>query len=178
MAMRKLAAIATVLALTGCVPKEAAEPASDGAALTANESISLTVNSWGKLISHWQVNADGSGELWRLREGGSMQVYDIEKFHVKLGEQAMMELVSLTDDIRAATLHGVDCQYSITDMPYGTMTWKEVDSEGKYAFNFGCTGDKAGKVYNQIGDATEVVQKKAVIEVQPYAVEHIGPPEG
>jgi hypothetical protein len=163
------------LLLAGCATTtpEVTEPAS---AQAPQETITFALNSWGKPIAYWQVREVGSGELWRIVDKGDFRTYDIEKYRFTLPEEAGLPFIAATEIAHDAAVKGLPCERTITDMPYGAITWTYPAAEKKLAVDFGCTGEGTGKVYNALGRATEVIEKQGRIEAKPYAVEHVGEP--
>lgn len=169
----RLASAAGAVLLAGCAaqtpPPETAAPAQ-----APQETITFALNTWGKPLAYWQVREDGSGELWRIVDKGDFRTYDIEKYRFTLPEEAGVPFIAATEIAQDAARKGLPCERTITDMPYGAITWTYPAAERKLAFDFGCTGEGTGKVYDALGRATEVIEKQGRIEAKPYAVEHVG----
>lgn len=138
----------------------------------SGETITLRLNSWGLPLAYWQVKDDGTGEIWRISTRDPRGDYDVSRYHFALPEEAGVPFIAATEQVREAAVKGLECRRTIADMPYGAMTWTYPAAERKLDFDFGCTSDSAGKVYQAIGRATEVIEKMARIDKEPFAVDH------
>lgn len=137
-------------------------------------TITLEINSWGKLISRWQVNSDGSGEVWRVPQGVMFRAHDISKYRMSMDAAAMARFVQASAALRAATRKPIKCELVMTDMAYGSFGWSGAAGTQSFSFNYGCRSRKIEAAYRLMGDASEAVNRLAVIEPQPYATEHVG----
>ncbi|MGE3692193.1 MAG: hypothetical protein AB7F98_12530 [Novosphingobium sp.] len=163
--------------LSACAPA----PVGDGAKAAGTPrfgqdwSVTFDLNSWGRPMAHWIVRADGTGELWKAPGvSHNFSEYDLEKYRLQMDATAMAKFVEVSEPLKAATRDEVKCETTVTDAPYGTMTWINGKDVHRYQFNFGCTSAPADVVYERIGEAQDVVNKLARIDAEPYAVEHIG----
>lgn len=138
----------------------------------SGETISFALNTWGLPLAHWQVKEDGTGELWRISTKDPRGTYDVARYRFALPEEAGVPFVSATERVREAAIRGLACKRTITDLPYGSMTWTYPAAERRLDFDFGCTSDMASKVYEAIGRASEVIEKMAMIDKEPFAVDH------
>ena len=132
--------------------------------------VTYEVSSWGHLETRWQVNPDGSGELWRgsgLGKGAGM----ISKFRMTLNAKALRALFAAVEPIRERTARGIKCREEITDMPYGTIIWDYPGARQSYDFNDGCRSPEADAVARQLQTAQYIVEQQAMIEPNPYIVE-------
>lgn len=129
--------------------------------------VSYEVSSWGQLLVRWQVNPDGSGEIWR----GGLGKRAIRKFRLRLNRNALNTFVNNIEDVRKATRDGVPCQREITDMPYGSITWDYPEARQVYSFDAGCRSEKADEVQDILTAANSNVETLAKIEAKPYMIE-------
>lgn len=157
MPMRKL-----LLSLFLALPTSACAEALPG-------PVTYEVSSWGQLLVRWQVNPDGSGEIWR----GGLGKREIRKFRLRLTGDALTTFVKNVDDVRAATRGGVPCREEATDLPYGSITWNYPGARQDYSFHAGCRSAKADEVQDLLTAANSNVETLAKIEAKPYIVEPV-----
>lgn len=158
MPMRKLLFSAALLAL----PTTACADALPG-------PISYEVNSWGQLLLRWQINPDGSGEIWR----GGLGAKHIRKFRLRLDGNALKTFIANAQDARAATRGGIKCQEEMTDMPYGTITWNYPGARQEYHFDAGCRSRAADDAQEILTALSSNVETLAKIDAKPYLVEAV-----
>lgn len=131
--------------------------------------VSYEVNSWGQLLVRWQVNPDGSGEIWR----GGLGKREIRKFRLQLSGDALKTFIRNVEDARQATRGGVPCREEATDLPDGAMTWDYPGAKQAYSFDAGCRSDKADAVQDILTAANANVETLAKIEAKPYIIEPV-----
>lgn len=170
--MRDWPMMAGLLILAACN----AAPAPAHAGNTAPDTqVVFDIRSWGKLVSHWQVNADGTGEIWRVADGGTMSVYDIRKFQLHMDAPVLARFVAASNAFKRKTRRPIACKLQITDMHYGDMTWSGSGAEQKFTFNHGCRSKAMDPVFDMIQQVNEVVAKQAAIDAEPFETVHNGP---
>lgn len=155
-------------ALAGCAAGGQGAPPSSGQALAG--PVSYEVHSWGRLLAHWRVNPDGTGEFWR-GAGVGKGLGDVSKYRMTLSPQTLRNLAAAIEPIRADTRGGVPCTDEITDMPYGAITWDYPGAKQSYDFDGGCISPRANAVRDRIAAAHAIVEQQTAIEPAPYAVE-------
>ena len=139
------------------------------------QQVTFDIRSWGRLVSHWRIDGDGTGEIWRVAEGGTMSRYDIRKFHLRMDAAALAQFDAASGALKQATRHPIACKLQITDMHYGDVVWAGGAARQSFTFNYGCRSQAMERAFDMIQQANEVVSKQAAIEPEPFAVEHIGP---
>lgn len=158
------------LALTACAGKSDAQPQAGGA---LPGPVGYEVRSWGRLLLRWQVNPDGSGEIWR----GARQQKDageIRKYRLRLQGDPLRSFAADMEEARAATQKGIDCEKVVTDLPYGSVTWDYPAAQQAYSFDAGCRSDDGDEVMDILGAASTIVETMATIDAKPYMTQ----PEG
>ena len=55
--------------------------------------VSFDLSSWGRLLTHWQVNPDGTGEIWR-GEGFGKGEGAVRKYRLRMDDAAMRGFVA------------------------------------------------------------------------------------
>jgi len=131
--------------------------------------VTYEVSSWGRLLTRWQINPDGSGEFWRgtgLGKGNG----DVSKFRMTLTPETLRAFTAAVEPIRLRTAKGIKCSEEITDMPYGAITWDYPGARQSYNFDGGCISTEADAVREQLRAAHAIVEKRATIEPKPYIV--------
>lgn len=131
--------------------------------------VTYEVRSWGALLLHWQVNPDGSGEIWRgdRKKGGG----EVRKFRMRLSPSVLQTVAANLEDARQTTQDGAACTKDIYDLPYGTITWDYPDSKRSWSFDAGCRSEEADEAMDLLGAASTVVENSAVVDAKPYAIE-------
>lgn len=165
--MRHFLLALSLLPLGACASGES-RGASSATAL--HGPVTYEVSSWGRLLTRWQVNPDGSGEFWRGTGLGKGEG-DVSKFHMTLNDEALRAFAAAVEPIRQRTAQGIKCREEITDMPYGAITWDYPGARQSYNFDGGCISPEADAVRQQLGAAHEIVEKRATIEAKPYIVQ-------
>ncbi|MEJ5975940.1 hypothetical protein WG901_04795 [Novosphingobium sp. PS1R-30] len=165
---RSLLPLLTAMVLSACAAGE--RTGTSSAAATLPGPVTYEVSSWGRLLTHWQVNPDGSGEFWRGSGLGKGEG-DVSKYRMTLPPEALRAFAAAVEPIRTRTAKDVKCRDEITDMPYGAITWDYPGARQNYAFNGGCLSPEADAVREQLRAAHDLVEKRAAIEPKPYIVE-------
>jgi hypothetical protein len=153
------------------IPARAETPASP----PQQESASLEVRFWGKLVVFWRVDRNGTGEVWRVPQGGPMFQYDIRKHHLTLDSAAQARLAAVLERMKQATRREVACKLVMTDMYYGEVVWNNGTGRQVYKFNYGCRSRAADRIFAMMASARDIVEKQAAVEAEPFAVEHVMP---
>jgi hypothetical protein len=154
-----------LLLLAAC--NAAPGPANAGNTAAGNQVV-LDILSWGKLVSHWQVNPDGSGEIWRVADGGTMSEYDIRKFNLHMDAPVLARFVAASNAFKRATRRSIACKVLITDMYYGDIVWSGGGLEQKFSFNYGCRSKAMDRAFDMLQQVNEIVSKQAAIDAEPY----------
>lgn len=128
------------------------------------------VSSWGRVLVRWQVNPDGSGEIWR---GGQAKDAPLRKFRLKLAGDALRTFTTNVEDARKAVRGGIACRKEIFDLPYGSITWDYSGARQVYAFDAGCRSDRADEVQDILTAANANIETLAKIETRPYMIEPV-----
>ena len=170
--MRTLPIMTGLLMLAAC---NAAPGPLHAASAAPDQQIVFDIRSWGKLVSHWQVNADGTGEIWRVADGGTMSVYDIRKFHLRMDSVVLARFSAASNAFKHAARRPIACKLQITDMYYGDITWSGSGEPQTFRFNYGCRSKAMDPVFDMIQQVNEVVSKQAAIDAEPYVTVHNGP---
>lgn len=161
--MRKLLFLVVPLALPACAAATSAPQVLPG-------PVTYEVRSWGRIMVRWQVNPDGTGEIWR---GGQGRASALRKFRLKLEGDALRTFVANVEDARHATRDGVSCRKEIFDLPYGSITWDYPTAKQAYSFDAGCRSEKGDEVQDILTAASSNVETLANIEAKPYIVEPV-----
>jgi hypothetical protein len=127
------------------------------------------VRSWGQIVLHWQIDPDGSGEIWRgsPQKGGG----DLRKYRLRLERDALRTFTANAEDVREATRAGIPCDKEIYDLPYGSVTWDYPGAKQAYSFDAGCRSEAGDEALDILGAASTVVETMARIDAKPYIVE-------
>ena len=165
-----IAIVALALGACNAVPN----PANADSRVEERDSVEFDIRSWGKLVSHWRIDGEGKGEIWRVAEGGTMSQYAVRKFRLNMDAAALAQFREASGALKQATRSKVDCKIEITDMHYGNVVWNGA-SQQKFDFNYGCRSQAMDRVFDLIQSANAAIESRATIEAQPFAVEHIGP---
>ncbi len=132
--------------------------------------VSFDLSSWGRLLTHWQVNPDGTGEIWR-GEGFGKGEGTVRKYRLRMDDAAMRGFLAASEPLRRATVAEVPCQRTITDMPYGAVNWELPGGRQTYRFDIGCRSAAADAVAERIKAVQNVIDTMAAIDAEPYATE-------
>jgi hypothetical protein len=134
--------------------------------------VTYEARSWGRILLRWQVNPDGSGEIWRgsqQKSGG-----DLRKYRLRLEGDALTTFVTDVEEVREATKAGIPCDKKIYDLPYGSVTWDYPGAKQVYAFDAGCRSEAGDEALDILGAASTVVETMARINAKPYMIEPTG----
>ena len=134
----------------------------------SDQQVVFDIRSWGRLVSHWQVNSDGTGEIWRVTEGGTMSEYDIRKSYLRMDAPVLARFVSASNAFKRATRRPIACKLQITDMYYGDISWSGGGEPQMFRFNYGCRSKAMDPVFDMIQQTNEIVSKQAVIDAEPF----------
>jgi len=162
----RTALLTSALALLFPAGLSAAEPKPAGA---LPGPVSYEVRSWGRLILRWQVNPDGTGEIWKLAEQKDKGT--IRKFRLHLAGDGMNAFVTNMEDVRAANEKGIRCDKEIFDLPCGSVTWDYPGARQTYSFDAGCRSEEADEAGEILSAASTIIETMAKIDADPYVVE-------
>ena len=132
--------------------------------------VSYDVSSWGRLLTHWRVNPDGTGEIWR-GEGFGKGNGTVRKYRLRMDEAAMRKFTELSEKLRESTSQEIPCTRQITDMPYGAVVWDFPNAKQTYRFDAGCRSPEADAVADRIKIVHDVIDTMATIDAEPYITE-------
>lgn len=136
--------------------------------------VSYEVRSWGRLLLRWQVNPDGSGEIWRGVQSGKGPG-PVRRFRLRLEGDALQTFARNVEDVREATRNGIPCDKEIYDLPYGSVTWDYPGGKQVYRFDAGCRSEKGDEALEILGAASSNVETLAKIDAKPYVIEDDSP---
>lgn len=130
--------------------------------------VTYETSSWGRMMLRWQVNPDGTGEIWRGSPGKGAG--EVRKFHLTLEGAPLGTFAAKLEDLRKATTGGIACKKEIYDLPYGSVTW-DYPAKQTYAFDAGCRSDAGAAAMETLRAATTIIETVAQIEPNPYVTE-------
>lgn len=172
--MRCLSIMFGLLALSGCTVAPNPATAGNGGTGGPDQQVTLDIRSWGRLVSHWRVSGDGSGEIFRVAEGGTMFEYDIRKFRLRMDAAALARFEAASNAFKQATSRPIACKLQITDMYYGNVVWSRSSAQQTFDFNYGCRSQAMDRALTMLQQVNEIVSKQSTIEAEPFATEPIG----
>lgn len=161
--MQKLLFSVALIAWPACLSAGAVEKTLAG-------PVTYEVRSWGRILLHWQINPDGSGEIWR---SGQEKEAALRKFRLQLEGTALQTFITNVEDAREATRGGIPCKKEIFDLPYGSVTWDYPDAKQIYSFDAGCRSKEGDDAQDILTAATSNVETLAKIETKPYIIEPV-----
>lgn len=126
-------------------------------------------SSWGSLLLRWQINPDGSGEIWR-GSGPAKSAGVVRKFQMTLPPDGLRAFAAQIEPLRTATRKPLPCTRTITDLPYGSVTWGEGANAQKWSFDRGCRSSVVDEAMTLLGRANAAIELTAKVDPQPYAV--------
>jgi hypothetical protein len=138
-------------------------------ASTLPGAVTYEVRSWGQIMLRWQINPDGTGEIWRKADDQHSGL--VRKFHLRLESDALRTFMSDVEEARVATRRGIHCRKQIYDLPYGTITWDYPGAKQEYHFDAGCQSQKGDEAQDILTAATTVVETMAKVDADPYATD-------
>ena len=162
------------MVLAGCNAAPNPAHADSGVAGGEARQVVFDIRSWGRLVSHWQVRGDGTGEIWRVADGGTMSQYDIRKFHLRMDAPVLARFQAASNAFKRATRRPIACKLQITDMHYGDMVWSGNSASQTFRFNYGCRSKAMDPMFDRIQQLNEVVASQATIDVEPFVTVHNG----
>jgi hypothetical protein len=129
----------------------------------AADAVSFELNSWGRLLSSWTLNADGSGERVTARQAKGATFGDVDRDLQKLGPDPARyrRLLEALRPARAYAGREVPCGPRMTDLPYGELTWRHAGAARSIRFDSGCSSSTARKVLASVHAADELMAKWA-----------------
>lgn len=150
------AALAAVLLTADCATLPAG-PAPMPRAVDAD------VNSWGKPLAAWHVDASGGGWYRRAEqvERGGFHDYRLVTRKLAIGEEGFRALVAILEPAEPFSVRPLDCRREITDQPYGTVAWTYPAGAQALRYDLGCRGAHSDVVYGAIGSAMKHIESLA-----------------
>jgi hypothetical protein len=130
--------------------------------------------SWGKVLTHWQVNPDGTGEIWRRENAVDRDKFDIAHYRLRLDDKAMRTFVAAIEKMRVATRTPIRCNKTIFDLPYGYVNWNYPGGTQTYRFDAGCRSKAGDIATSHLRTADIVVRTMATVDTAPFTVDQVG----
>lgn len=132
--------------------------------------VTFDVSSWGRLLTHWHVRPDGTGEIWKNVAAGNGEG-EVRKYHLHMDDAALRHFIAASEPLRQATVSEVPCKRQISDLPYGAISWELPAGKQTYSFDAGCLSPEADAVTEKIKAVQNVINTMATVDAQPYATE-------
>lgn len=165
--MRKVMLLA-MFALSGC----ATLPPPSSTASASAEPVGLTIKSWGKPLFDWTLAPDGTGVYTYADEGPTkaFRDYVLKTKRISVGRDGYVRLAALLAPARRYAGAELPCQRTITDMPYGTISWGPTpDLQVKY--DLGCQSPETKPVHEGLVRAQDLMKSwadtAAIVETRP-----------
>lgn len=137
------------------------------------EPISLTAKSWGKVVTDWTMQADGSIEYKEAvdRPGGDFRNYDLAIRRTPPDAARRKWLADVLEPARKAAASPPDCGGRIPDLMYGEARWGATSLK----FDAGCQGAEAARLAGLLRKADAQVKtwahKTPEVERRPATVD-------
>ena len=138
-----LAALAGVAA--GCTPQPAsrAPAASSSASAATLSGIGMDMNSWGRRMSEWTIDAAGNGRYTL----GEPNPFDPERMVTRrfaAGAQGFAEVRTMLAGAERYAGGEIPCTVDVTDGAYGQLHWTRAGETVSAHYTQGC-GEQAAK---------------------------------
>jgi hypothetical protein len=165
-------ALATLLGGMACqtmpVAGEADRPA------TQNSPPALTMNAFyfGRVTSHWRIEADGSGEIWREPQSATGPGGPLEKYRGHLAPEYRIAFLREAARFRSGTIRRPPCRGAVHDAPSIDLRWGTGSAE-HVDFYYGCRDAASASYGDRVGALSAIVASHFVREASPYAVEPV-----
>lgn len=147
------------------------------AAAQALDRIEIEVSSWGMLQYRWRIEASGAARYAYADRSGASHFgqFDLVTKGFDVGREGFARIAAMTAPARAADPATLRCVRTITDAPYGTLSWTSGAAVASLGFNFGCQSDAWAPIHAGFGAALEqmVEWAKAGKEIDR---QYFGPP--
>jgi hypothetical protein len=101
--------------------------------------------SWGKPVAHFEVDPDGTAEVWQIRQkiGGGFYDYEIAKFHASVPAEALAKFKTGMGSYVTGEISRPKCKDTITDAPSTSISWNgDLENFGVY---LGCYDKKSAQ---------------------------------
>ncbi|WP_422055940.1 hypothetical protein [Sphingomonas sp.] len=165
--MREVMLLA-MFAFSGC----ATLPPPSSAASAPAEPVGLTIKSWGKPLFDWTLAPDGTGIYTYADEGPTkaFRDYVVKTKRISVGRDGYARLAALLAPARRYAGAELPCQRTITDMPYGTISWGPT-ADLQVKFDLGCQSSETKPVHEGLVRAQDLMKSwadtAAVVETRP-----------
>lgn len=141
--------------LVGC----ATAPPPPTAAPVAEESLGLSINSWGKPLFDWTVSASGDAVYTYARPTIPAKFFDYDlvtkRFRVAAAD--LQRLRALLSPARRYLGGTIPCEPVMTDAAYGRILW----GERSVSYNLGCASKETRPVHDGLGAAQDLMERLA-----------------
>jgi len=125
------ALLLALLPLTACASAQAP------AQVPAYEAIAFDINSWGRPMGSWEVQADGTVSHLKI-EGSVFNAHKVEHRKFTVDAAAYAKLAALAARLPQPRLTRDGCKERATDLPYGTLSLTRGGAEEEVRFDLGC----------------------------------------
>jgi hypothetical protein len=152
--------VGLLLLTGGCASSPTSGPASASAPAVSPKVIGMEVKSWGRPAFQWQVDGEGSGTFIEAAQvpGGAFGDYDLLSRPISAGRSGYAKLDSILQPAARYAGKPLPCASRATDLPYGSVTWREGESTRTLTFDSGCDHAGAEEAYKALSLARDLVR--------------------
>ena len=170
--MKKIAALAMLIGMGGCTTGTITDP-DPVAAQSGGETLTFSLNSWGKPIQYWQLQPNGKGEIRIYAEGADFYSYTVERYHIDVTPEGYEGVRAELADFISGKIADVPCKKRITDQAYGSLQWSSASQTGKFAFDTGCMDDDAAPIFKKLHEADIALREIMVRDEKPFETSEV-----
>ncbi|HEY6815567.1 MAG TPA: hypothetical protein VI168_08515 [Croceibacterium sp.] len=129
-------AILPAVLLTACATPQAGAQ-SPAATVPAYRAIGFEIETWGRPLGSWEVQADGTVRHTKI-DGSPFGKHQVEQRTFTVDATAYAALAAIAAELPQPRLARADCQELATDLPYGTVRLANGKGTEEVRFDNGC----------------------------------------
>lgn len=133
--MFRAAILPVLLLLPACATAEVDAP--QAAAEPAYRAVAFEINSWGRLLGSWAVEADGTVRHTKI-DGSPFGAHRVEQRAFTIDAAGYARLAAIAAELPQPRLDRAQCKERATDLPYGTLRLTTGKGEEAVSFDTGC----------------------------------------
>jgi len=160
-----IAGVATILFTLGACATAPAQPVNQN--WPEGRFIAET-KSWGNPVMHFEVDPDGTAEVWQIRQttGGGFNDYEIAKYHAAIPAEALARFKTGMGSYVTGKIRQPKCEGFVTDAPSTSLRWS--GDTRNFGIYLGCTDKKSTQYAGGYLNLIEELRASMQIDPVPF----------
>ncbi len=124
--------------------------------------IRVRERSWGELVHEWWIDESGAGShASAVRDPKDDRKWILTPSRFSVGAKGYQQLADLLKPVEQYIGKEIACDISMTDTPYGDVTWSRDGKVGRVSYRYGCKSSVTEMVFPRLAAADKLVDEWA-----------------